>query len=563
MKLVRIIIVIFMLFMNVLRVNAEGYSMLVIPKGSVAITKRATFGNVDIEELLARKFIDKLEDSDIGYAPTLRVLKISINNNSAINVKNQDYLSNIRTISRAYGVPRVLYIHSKKELINPTSQKEFWNKMDLPVLTQSDTAIKITTIVTLYDTKKDEIVYTDVFYKKMSLAEGANNTRLSNLNNYYDGLISNVFNNIKENKETHAIMVSNKSQLSKDTSKQAQIKDFKKVAQIPKKSFISDIKMKINDYKTNQEIVNITKEKQKQEKEISKKVIKPDLKMRENAPKKKSAGLIVRLKESVQPKNDLISQELKQKEKQIELDRKNDLKIREEQKKKLVKEQIRTTKTAKKILKEKENRKVVIADKKKIEGKSELHKEQGWEIPIKKISYDEKSITEKTKQVENMNKKNTDKNYRLKEENIQQKKFVLKKNDEKAVKSHKVVKAESEKVRQETIKQDKTGQASIQTKAVQKNKIARIKLKKEKTNKHKFSDILKAKIKDYKSKRALRTAEKALENNKKQQHEVNNINNILIQSDEDYPSANRYIQTRMRNNAKFYTPKYDYSVNDI
>ena len=81
----RIITALFSVLLFCLSAMAEEYSVLVIPDSCLVSNQKNLVESVDIEELLARKFIDKLEISGKDYAPTLRILKISIKNNPTFN----------------------------------------------------------------------------------------------------------------------------------------------------------------------------------------------------------------------------------------------------------------------------------------------------------------------------------------------------------------------------------------------------------------------------------------------------------------------------------------------
>ena len=211
MKIARVLIAISMMVLCISPTYAEGYNVLVIPDGYVRNTHKNLVKSVDIEEMLARKFISKMEEDGMAYAPTTSVLKISINNNSKFDKTANEPLENIRIISKAYGVPKVLIIHTKTEMSSNTQQKMFWNRLDLPVLVPFEPNMRLMTTVTMYNAKNNEVIWSDVYYKKIALKN--NGVELSDLNKYYDELIPKVFDNIKDSKETHAIMVHSPSDL--------------------------------------------------------------------------------------------------------------------------------------------------------------------------------------------------------------------------------------------------------------------------------------------------------------------------------------------------------------
>ena len=304
MKTARLLIAIFIVFMGIIPAFAEGYNVLVIPYCAIDTSRRNTMGNVDIEEMLARKFISKMDKDGMANAPTMNVLKISIKNNPKVVPNSSEPMSNVRAIAKAYGVSKVLLIMSKTELQNASQQKNFWNKLDLPVITQSEANVKLVTTVTMYDAKEDEIMWNDVYYKKMNLiGEGnyeSNKSKLAYINEYYDDLIPKVLMNIRDSKETHAIMLTSEPQ------------DVESEKKYEKENFLVAFWENLKNIFSQRQAA---KEREKQAKLAAKreqKKIKPDLNMKENfKEEERPSTLLTRFKDTFQFKFYVVKQDFK------------------------------------------------------------------------------------------------------------------------------------------------------------------------------------------------------------------------------------------------------------
>lgn len=275
-KIARILIAVFMVMTCISSVYAEGYNVLVIPDSYVRNINKHMVKSVDIEEMLVRKFITKMEDDGIAYAPTISVLRISIKNNSKFDKKLKDPMENIRAISKAYGVPKVLVIKTNTEMNNNSRQKMFWNRLDLPVLIPFEPNMRLITTVTMYNIKDDEVIWTDVYFKKLAVEN--NSVNLGDINNYYDQLIPKVFDNIKDSKETHAIMVNSSSDSVKITEEKMN----------PIKRFIENLKNRyaIREIERQEKLLDEKVAEKKAKDELAaKKEIKKQVKNSVNKPK--------------------------------------------------------------------------------------------------------------------------------------------------------------------------------------------------------------------------------------------------------------------------------------
>ena len=276
-KIARILIAVFMMIVCISSAYAEGYNVLVIPDSYLRNVNKKMVKSIDIEEMLARKFITKMEEDNMAYAPTISVLRISIKNNSKFDRHANESIDNIRILSKAYGVPKVLVIKTNTEMSSNNQQKMFWNRLDLPVLIPFEPSMKLSTTLTMYNIKDDEVIWSDVYYKKLAVRN--NGVSLEDINKYYDELIPKVFNNIRDSKETHAIMVNNAPS------------DFAKVSEEkmnPIKQFIENLKNRyaIREIERQEKLLEekVAEKKAKEERE-AKREAKKSIKKVVNKPK--------------------------------------------------------------------------------------------------------------------------------------------------------------------------------------------------------------------------------------------------------------------------------------
>ena len=210
---------------------SEGYSILVIPAGAAGISSPAPLlGNANVEEILSDKLIKYLEETNTAYAPLLGILKLSIKNNSNFIPNAVNPLNNAKIISKSYGVSKVILVSSKLEVQDRASQKSFWNKMELPVIIQQESDLLLITSVTFLDTRSDDILWHNIFYKNINCIDNrinhynTTNLKLNAVDIYYDKLAQNIINDLKETKETHAIMINNKRKTDTNPTKAKEIR---------------------------------------------------------------------------------------------------------------------------------------------------------------------------------------------------------------------------------------------------------------------------------------------------------------------------------------------------
>lgn len=301
MKIAQIILAIFTVFVISLSSFAEEYNFLVIPNSIIDTAHRTIIGKTDIEELLAKKFIDKLEASDTANAPTVNVLKISIINNPNFKYYAENPLDNAKIIANAFGISKVLIISSTTEVKNPAQQKEFWKKMGLPVITNPEPNVRVVTRVTMYNVKDDEVLYSDVFYKNLNFTGTDINVydmgtpKLTAVNSYYEELIPKMFENVKDSKQTHAILLSSTSGVQKNIVVTDEL--------LPKKSAKKSEEKEVKPVSTpsvpTTEVVSV-----KHEKIVPAKKLQPDLEVKENfnenkQDKKEKKGLLAKIKDGM------------------------------------------------------------------------------------------------------------------------------------------------------------------------------------------------------------------------------------------------------------------------
>lgn len=305
MNILRIIVIALIIALCRIHVYAGEYNVLVVPYCAIDTTRQNKMGNVDIEEMLARKFIAKMENDGMANAPTVSVLNISIKNNPDFVRNAADPMINVKALSKSYGVPRVLIIKSKTEVQNPNQQKVFWTKLDLPVITHPESNIRLVTTVTMYNAQSDSVLWSDVYYKQInkmgSLGDDESiSSKISAINDYYDQLIPKVLDNIEGSKETHAIMLTS---LPED----AFVED-KVTVENPIVAFFENIRQAFEKRR-------LKKEKIKREKlaeKTKKNQIKPNLTMQEKLTEQNNnLGFFGRLKKTFNWKFYVVKQDFK------------------------------------------------------------------------------------------------------------------------------------------------------------------------------------------------------------------------------------------------------------
>lgn len=472
MRIARIVIAFFIILSGIIPVFAEGYDILVIPVSVITTSKKCTVANVDIEDLLAKKIVDKMELESIAYSPNTNILKISIKNNSDFKHEALDCFENAKILSNSYGVPRVLLISSKIELINPDQQKKFWNKLDLPVLIQPESNMKLITTVTLYNGKDDEVVWSDTYYKKLNLTgEGINNyntdsARLTAIYAYYNELIPKIFENMKDSKQTHAIMVRSGSDgilLNKDNP----------VVIPPKLTFAEKLKMAFQGFGGDK------KQKKKKSKSTTRTNIKDTVNLKPTFELEQT------------PKN----------------------------------------------LKEEENKGVVNKFKRTFQ----------FKLNIMHFDSIKRFLSESFVRSDDAKTKDNAKNI-LKDRTKQEKSAEVKSAVKSQTKEKTVKKPEPTKVKKESKPENKI-------KPVKSEKESKVKSSEKKEG---LLSRMKKKLDDMK---AGSNEKKEIKKNDK--NERIKYSTMVVPTDENTSEATKNLQTKPRNNARNYVPKFDTSVNDI
>ncbi|MCR5265879.1 MAG: hypothetical protein K6E29_04725 [Cyanobacteria bacterium RUI128] len=401
-------------------VFGEGYNVLVIPSCYVRNVKKPVVKSVDVEELLARKFIMKMEANGIAYAPTMNVLRISINNNSKVNKAENDAMENIRILSKAYGVPKVIIITTNTDTNSNAQQKMFWNRLDLPVLIPFEPNMKLTTTVTMYNAKNNEIIWSDVYYKRIGMKD--NGVDISDIDSYYDELIPKVFENMRDSKETHAIMVNSPADLINNPAEKIN----------PIKQFIENIKNSFaqKQIEKQEKLLDekVAEKKAKESKKANKKVINnvvkkpaPNLEIKSDNKKAVQQEETTKkgLLDSIQFKFYIVKQDLfKNIKNEFDNPEKNTVKQQQ--------------KTAKKLLKEKQEQ-----EKKESVKKTKSPKEQKSEkkslVDVMKTKYLDMRIQNAKKQ-DSAGKEKT-----VSEQNSSKYKYVINSDDEDSVSANRYI----------------------------------------------------------------------------------------------------------------------------
>jgi len=510
---------------------SAGYSVIVIPSGLSGARSTGNFlGNTDIEEVLACKLIKCLETNNIAYAPTMSTLKISIHNNTNFVPKAVNPMNNIKIISKSYGVPKVIIVSAKIEVLSAAKQKTFWNKMELPVITTPESNLRIITTVTLYNTQTDEILWNNVFYKNINcIGNGINNyktndSKIGAVNTYYDKLSKKIIEEIKDSKETHAIMVITKPAGKKDSSesKKTQTKI------IPTGSY--------------------TKTPAKKSEEQDKPTIKPvnlhntpkaNLNMHEDVKKPKRNTVFDKIKNNVRLKYDTVKQEYETNRiKKMELETHPVSTQDKQQEKKVIKDSIKQQTDNSKpagAFPQKENIKSAKQTPEKVNKSSKPAKSKETTkneniIPQNQTNPAAKPKKEKEDKTVNNTKQNNKYNNKTPEKRTETKtQENIKNNPAKQVK-------DEPKTDNNTAAKQTPDEVSVSQKI-----------------KAKYNNI-KLKCKKIREERKTR---------KNIQKTENPDNKELLDVNDEIAPAENYILNKPRSNSRKYIPKFDSSVNDL
>lgn len=187
---------------------AGEYKVIVLPNSTIDVSHKNKVNNVDIEEMLAKKVINRMEEQGLACAPTLNILRIGIINNPYFSPNASNPMNNAKIISKSYNVPKVLLISSKVIVKTPAQQREFWKSLNIPALTSAESDLRLITTATMYDMKTDQVLWSDVYQQKMGkTSEGVHSIKLAKVNSYYDKITDRMLEDLKTTTSTSAILV--------------------------------------------------------------------------------------------------------------------------------------------------------------------------------------------------------------------------------------------------------------------------------------------------------------------------------------------------------------------
>lgn len=601
MKLARIFMaMLFCLFTTTLS-QADEYSIIVVPVCSVSSTPSVKIGNVNIEELLAQKFITKAESLGTANAPTISELRISIKNNPNIVLSKDDYISNAKMLSEAYGVPVILLLSSGTKMQDSVEQKTFWQKLNMPVITQQEPTTKLVTTLTLVNAKSNEVIWSDIYYHKIesNIYSLNDKEKLSMINSYYDELVPRILGNMRSTKETHAIMLkpdqkpvevegAEKTALKSDikpiritsarSSSKISARDLKLINEIIEKTgpTTGGKKSNIQAQNIQSETKIVAKEPEKKEvvkvqnpkpvkvvktekKEIKfvdkkpeKKIVKnteptkKNIKLKEPKVKTSEKSAFVVWKEGVRAKyNDFQNERKENKIKQAELKK-------EKEQQKINNKKVVISRQKVKVKEDKKERKTVInfdkikLSQKKVQSESEKKAE---EVKQTKPKITE-TIKEKTAQIKTSMNEKIENSKKQKAEKKAEKKIEKKVAEVKQPQPKK-----ANVIKEKTVQIKNSISEKIENSKKQKAEKAANKPQKERMS---IKEIVKTKYIDIKDKYAAAKEDKRAKTSEK---EIVQYSNIVLP--EEVPASNMYIQTKLRNSARNYVPRYDSSINDI
>ncbi len=509
-------------------VFAGEYKVLVIPNSCIDSTKKHTIDTVDIEELLSKKIINRMEDTGMACAPTIDILRISILNNPYYVQKAVNPINNAKIISNSYNVYKVILVSSKLEVISPVQQKEFWQKLNLPVISQHESNTQLVTTVTMYDMKSNQILWSDVYYQKVDQIGNNinkyndNKTKLTAVNNYYDKLANNVLRDLSETTTTSAILVKSGSAVKTEPT------------------VTKTLTPKSNESKITIAEKNITK------KEVQKPI------------KEKQEGFLSRLNRNINNKYS-------------EMKKSHEQKLAE--KTKLQTTNVKASLSSKQSEKVNKTQSVFLPFM-----KPEMKKVAGKDIksPVEKTA--NKKDVQKT-----VVKNTTEQNIRIKNTKQSSKIITTKKERPKQIVQQKVKKENKiitntanvisttkTKIKELFAKKtDKEQNKTVNKSVKQKDKTVKLSTQKETKQKTIAVKNVKPKEKKVSIGERIKTKYQSIKEAylEKQENKIKNAEenytHVITPITEDIPQVNSYIQTKPRNNARSFSPRFDSSINDI
>ena len=191
-------------------------NIIIIPDNIVAKKSIQAIIYEDCAEFFAGEVINALNNTPYIKAPTITAVREKIKSNvrltqtTASAMKefregyNINYL-NVKKLAQTFGVKKVMLITSSVDSKNYMLRRSVWDFMNIPGAAVIDPALKISTYAVLIDVNKDAAIWSNTYYKTISVVETRmvpvdyvqNTQQLEKIRDYSHSLAPNIAKNIQ------------------------------------------------------------------------------------------------------------------------------------------------------------------------------------------------------------------------------------------------------------------------------------------------------------------------------------------------------------------------------
>ena len=191
-------------------------NILVIPDNIVAKKSIQTIIYEDCAEFFAAEVINSLNKTPYIKAPTVTAVREKIKSNTRLTQStdsamkefregyNINYL-NVKKLAQIFGVKKVMLITSSVDSRNYMVRRTVWDFLNIPGAAVVDPALKISTYAVLIDVNNDTAVWSNTYYKTISVVETRmvpldyvqNTQQLEKIRDYSHSLAPNIAKNIQ------------------------------------------------------------------------------------------------------------------------------------------------------------------------------------------------------------------------------------------------------------------------------------------------------------------------------------------------------------------------------
>lgn len=191
-------------------------NILIVPDNIVAKKSIQAIIYEDCAEFFAGEIINALNNTPYIKAPTITSVREKIKSNTRLIQStasamkefregyNINYL-NVKKLAQTFGVKKVMLITSSVDSKNYMLRRTVWDFLNIPGAAVVDPALKISTYAVLIDVNKDAAIWSNTYYKTISIVETRmvpvdyvqNTQQLEKIRDYSHSLAPNIAKNIQ------------------------------------------------------------------------------------------------------------------------------------------------------------------------------------------------------------------------------------------------------------------------------------------------------------------------------------------------------------------------------